>query len=172
MARNEKWDQVLAGLSPLPHNGSLYLAAESAPDSYTTERYMTDHPSVLGAYGMLPATQGLDREIMRNTFNKIWTDWQWHDTWGWDFPMTAMTATRLNMPEKAVDALLMPIITNIYLKNGHNYQTDRLRLYLPGNGGVLIALAMMAAGTDETRAVAPGFPEDWDVRFEGLEKMP
>ncbi|MCB0843287.1 MAG: hypothetical protein KDE26_08550 [Bacteroidetes bacterium] len=172
MARNEKWDQVLAGLSPLPHNDSLYLAAESAPDSYTTERYMTDHPSVLGAYGMLPATQGLDREIMRNTFNKIWTDWQWHDTWGWDFPMTAMTATRLNMPEKAVDALLMPIITNVYLKNGHNYQTDRLRLYLPGNGGVLIALAMMAAGTDETREAAPGFPEDWDVRFEGLEKMP
>ena len=172
LKRNEQWDAVLAGLSPLPQKDSLYLAAESAPDSYTTLKYMTDHPSVLGTYGMLPATQGLDKEIMRNTFEKIWTHWEWHDTWGWDFPMTAMTATRLGYPEKAVDALLMPITTNTYLKNGHNYQTERLRLYLPGNGGLLTALAMMAAGTDETTKPKPGFPEDWIVRFEGLHKMP
>ncbi|MEQ8531229.1 MAG: hypothetical protein RIB86_05240 [Imperialibacter sp.] len=105
---------------------------------------MTDHPSVLGAYGMLPMTDGLDTAVMHRTFDKIWTDWQWHDTWGWDFPMVAMTATRLGDAEKAVDGLLMPITTNIYLPNGHNYQTDRLRLYLPGNGGVLAALALMA----------------------------
>ena len=132
---------------------------------------MTDHPSVLGTYGMLPATKGLDKDVMKNTFEKIWDDWEWHDTWGWDFPMTAMSATRLGFPQKAVDALLMPIITNTYLKNGHNYQTDRLRLYLPGNGGVLIALAMMTAGTDETKPLS-GFPKDWKVKYEGLEKMP
>ncbi|MEQ9099498.1 MAG: hypothetical protein RIF36_20750 [Imperialibacter sp.] len=143
-ARNEKWDKVLNGLSPLPQKDDLYLAAESAPESYDSTYYMTDHPSVLGAYGMLPMTDGLDTAVMHRTFDKIWTDWQWHDTWGWDFPMVAMTATRLGDAEKAVDGLLMPITTNIYLPNGHNYQTDRLRLYLPGNGGVLAALAMMA----------------------------
>ncbi|MBT29997.1 MAG: hypothetical protein CMO01_10095 [Thalassobius sp.] len=172
LKRNEKWDKVLKDLSPLPQKDGLYLATESATDSYTTTKFMTDHPSVLGTYGMLPNTKGLDKEVMKSTFNKIWDDWEWHDTWGWDFPMTAMTATRLGYPEKAVDALLMPITTNTYLKNGQNYQTDRLRLYLPGNGGVLIALAMMAAGTDETTKPLPGFPDDWKVKFEGLKKMP
>ncbi|WOK05061.1 hypothetical protein RT717_18425 [Imperialibacter roseus] len=156
--RNDKWDKVLNGLSPLPQKDGLYLAAESAPESYDSTYYMTDHPSVLGAYGMLPMTDGLDTAVMHRTFDKIWTDWQWHDTWGWDFPMVAMTATRLGDAEKAVDGLLMPITTNIYLPNGHNYQTDRLRLYLPGNGGVLAALAMMAKQEN-------GWPEGWVVRM-------
>jgi hypothetical protein len=59
------------------------------------------------------------------------------DTWGWDFPLTAMTAARLNMPEKAIDALMMPVQTNTYLPNGHNFQDDRLTIYLPGNGAYL-----------------------------------
>ncbi len=172
LKRNIIWDKVLKNLSPLPQKDNLYLATESSPDSYTTEKYMTDHPSVLGTFGMLPATDGLDKKVMENTFNKIWTDWQWEDTWGWDFPMTAMTATRLGKPEKAVEALLMPITTNIYLKNGHNYQTDRLRLYLPGNGGVLIALAAMAAGTQDNPQTHLGFPKNWKVKVENINLMP
>jgi hypothetical protein len=172
LPRQEKWDRVLAELSPLPQQDGLYLATESAPDSYTTDAFMTDHPSVLGTLGMLPATQGLDTAVMRRTFDKIWNDWQWHDTWGWDFPMAAMTATRLGLPELAVEALLMDIQTNTYLKNGHNYQDDRLRLYLPGNGGLLIALAMMAAGTDGHKEDQPGFPKDWKIRYENLVPMP
>lgn len=37
---------------------------------------------------------------------------------------------------------------NTYLVSGHNYQDARLRLYLPGNGGLLMAVAMMCAGWD------------------------
>ncbi|MGR3810576.1 hypothetical protein [Jiulongibacter sp. NS-SX5] len=162
--RNDKWDEVLKNLSDLPQKDGVYLATESTPDSYTTEVFMTDHPSVLGTYGMLPETSDLDKTVMRATFDKIWTDWQWHDTWGWDFPMTAMTATRLGLPEKAVDALLMPIKTNIYLKNGHNFQDQRLTLYLPGNGGFLTALALMAT--------SDGFPPEWNVQSEGISQMP
>jgi hypothetical protein len=33
--------------------------------------------------------------------------------------------------------------------NGHNYQDPRRRLYLPENGGVLSAVALMTAGWDE-----------------------
>ena len=95
----------------------------------------TDHPSVLGALGMPPETPMVNKTIMKNTFNWIWDNWSWKDTWGWDFPMTAMTATRLGNAEKAIEALLMPIATNRYLNNGHNYQDDRLTIYLPGNGG-------------------------------------
>lgn len=168
--RNEKWDEILNGLSPLPEKDGVYLAASSALDSYTTEKYMTDHPSVLGAYGMLPKIKGMKEETMRKTFDKILTDWHWDDTWGWDFPMTAMTATRLGYPEKAVDALLMPITTNTYLKNGHNYQNETLRLYLPGNGGLLAALALMVTTTNE-QSINTGFPESWNVKHEGLLEM-
>lgn len=45
--------------------------------------------------------------------------------------------------------------------------------YFPGNGGLLYALAMMAAGWDGAPdRHAPGFPDDgsWVVRHEGLMK--
>lgn len=173
MERNAKWDDVIAKLSPLPKQDGVYLATESATDSYTNPEYKTDHPSVLGAYGMLPETSLLDKAVMKNTFNLVWDTWSWNDTWGWDFPMTAMTAARLNMPEKAIDALLMNVKTNTYLVNGHNYQDDRLRLYLPGNGGLLTAIAMMCAGWDGNTIENPGFPKDgtWKVKWEGFKKM-
>jgi len=122
---------------------------------------------------MLPKTTMLDTGIMKNTFNWIWNNWTWKDTWGWDFPLTAMTATRLNMPDKAVDALLMPIQTNTYLQNGHNYQDQRLTIYLPGNGGLLTAVALMCAGYDGCTTNNPGIPKDgsWKVKWEGLHKM-
>jgi hypothetical protein len=86
--------------------------------------------------------------------------------------MTAMTCARLGEPSRAVDALLMNEQKNTYLVNGHNYQDDRLRIYMPGNGGLLTAVAMMAAGWDGSRGHAPGFPADWDVRYEDLLPMP
>lgn len=171
--RNKKWDEVMAKLSPLTVQNGVYLAAESAPDSYTNPEYKTDHPSVLGTYGMLPETSLLDKVTMQKTFDLVWKDWSWNDTWGWDFPMTAMTATRLGMPEKAIDALLMNVQTNTYLVNGHNYQDERLRIYLPGNGGLLTAVALMCAGWDGNNQINPGFPKDgtWKVKWEGFERM-
>ena len=47
--------------------------------------------------------------------------------------------------------------------------------YLPGNGGLLYAVAMMAAGWDGAPTNhAPGFPSDgtWNVRWEGLKRAP
>ena len=88
--------------------------------------------------------------------------------------MTAMCAARLNEPEKAVEALLMKKRTNTYLLNGHNYQDGRLRVYLPGNGGLLTAVAMMCAGWDGNEIETPGFPKDgtWNVVWEDLLPMP
>lgn len=174
LPRDKKWDAVIKELSPLPVQGDKYLFTESATDSYTNPEFKTDHPSVFGALGMLPKTPMLDTAVMQNTFNWIWNNWSWNDTWGWDFPMTAMTATRLNNPEKAIDALLMPITTNTYLPNGHNYQDGRLTIYLPGNGGLLTAIAMMCAGYDDAKTVNPGIPKNgkWKIRWEGLKKMP
>ncbi|GLB51249.1 hypothetical protein NBRC110019_02880 [Neptunitalea chrysea] len=169
----KKWQEVLSKLSKLPIQDNVYLATENATDSYTNPEYKTDHPSVLGTFGMLPETPLLDKNIMNNTFNLIWDTWTWEDTWGWDFPMTAMTAARLGKPDKAVDALFMNVQTNTYLANGHNYQEDRLPIYLPGNGGLLTAVAMMCAGWDGCTEKNPGFPKDgsWVIKWEGLQPM-
>jgi hypothetical protein len=88
--------------------------------------------------------------------------------------MVAMSATRMGMPGKAIDALLMEETTNTYLPNGHNYQDERLRLYLPGNGALLTAVAMMCAGYEGSKDDLPGFPKDgtWKVKWEGLSKLP
>jgi len=174
LPRNKKWDDVVKNLSPLPVLGDKYLFTESATDSYTNPEFRTDHPSVFGALGMLPQTGMVDTSLMHNTFNWIWENWSWKKTWGWDFPMTAMTATRLGLPEKAVDALMMNIQTNTYLPNGHNYQDDRLTIYLPGNGGLLTAISMMCAGYDDNQKINPGIPANgqWKVRWEGLKLMP
>jgi hypothetical protein len=173
LKRKAEWDEVIKKLSPLPVQDGVYLATESATDSYSNPIYKTDHPSVLGTFGMLPATNLLDKKVMRRTFDLVWNTWTWDDTWGWDFPMTAMSAARLGMPERAVDALMMNIRTNTYLINGHNYQDERLRIYLPGNGGLLTAVAMMCAGWDGNTVKNPGFPKDgtWKVKWEGFKKM-
>ncbi|HQK40392.1 MAG TPA: hypothetical protein PLO52_09790 [Flavobacterium alvei] len=170
----KEWQDVLDKLSPLPVADNVYLATESATDSYTNPEFKTDHPSVLGTFGMLPETTLLDKKIMKNTFDLVWNTWSWDKTWGWDFPMTAMSAARLNMPEKAIDALFMNVVTNTYLKNGHNYQSERLTLYLPGNGGILTTVAMMCAGWDGSTGNNPGFPKDgsWNVKWEGFKPMP
>jgi hypothetical protein len=132
-----------------------------------------DHPSMLAALGVLPETPLIDRETMDRTIDHVTERWDWDTAWGWDFPTLAMTAARLGRPDDAVDALLLDEQKNTYLRNGHNYQEPRLPLYLPGNGGLLTATAMMAAGwEDGPDEHAPGFPDEgWTVRCENLQRM-
>jgi hypothetical protein len=174
LAREPRWQRVLDGLATLALRDGKYLFAETAPESFTDPRWARDHPSVTGALGLLPGT-GLDRATMGRTFDWIWASWSWPDTWGWDYPMLAMCAARLGRPDRAVDALLLDVPKNAYRPNGHNHQRPGLTIYLPGNGGLLAAVAMMAAGWDGAPdRHAPGFPADgsWTVRWEGLRRMP
>ena len=135
----------------------------------------SDHPAVLGACGLLPDCGLYDRAMMQRTLDWVMQNWNWDTTWGWDYGMTAMCAARLGDGENAVKALLIDKGKNTYLVSGHNYQEPkRLRLYLPGNGALLDAVAMMCAGWDGCPDVKnPGFPQDgkWNVKWEGLRKM-
>jgi hypothetical protein len=169
------WDDIIQKLSPLAKDTeNRYLAAESAPDTYQTLALISDHPAVLGAVGIFPQSRLIDQQVMKHTQEWIWDNWNWDKTWGWDYPMVAMNAARLGEAENAVSALLMDKRTNTYLPNGHNYQDQRLRCYLPGNGGLLTAIAMMCAGWDGCTERNPGFPKNgkWDVRWEGLRPLP
>ena len=174
LGRASSWDRVLRDLARPAVADGKYLFAESAPDTYTDRRWARDHPSVTAALGVLPGP-GVDRETMRRTLRWIWQNWSWPDTWGWDYPMLAMTAARLGEPALAIDALLLDTPKNHYRANGHVHQRPGLTIYLPANGGLLYAVAMMAAGWDGAPdRPAPGFPADgrWTVRWEGLRRAP
>ncbi len=174
LARDAGWDRVLQRLATPAAADGKYLFAESAPDTYADPRWARDHPSVVAAFGVLPGAD-VDRATMERTFEWIWGHWDWPSTWGWDYPMMAMTAARLGRPDMAVDALLMDTPKNVYRANGHNHQRPGLTIYLPGNGALLYAAAMMAAGWDGApQGAAPGFPRDgrWVVRWERLRRAP
>lgn len=169
--RNPQWDEILKKLAPLPVDPAeqVYLAHERCPETFTNLN--VDHPSMLCALGGLPGVSA-DRKIMKNTLEKAREAWHWSTVWGWDFPVCAMTAARLGEPALALDFLLMDTPKNTYLPNGHNYQTPDLPLYLPGNGGLLSAVALLCAGW-EGQENTPGFPRDgsWKVRWENLKPL-
>ena len=169
LARVPLWDEVRRNLAPLPvDTNGFYIHTAQWDDTYTKRAW--EHPDSIGVLGMLPPMDGVDPEIAKHTVSKVWTTWNWNNCWGWDFPWIAMAAARTGQPQIAVDALLKNSERN-------NYSTDGMcgGWYLPGNGGLLYAVAMMAAGWDGSpEQNAPGFPKDgkWVVRWEGLKKAP
>jgi hypothetical protein len=170
MVKNEEWEHVRLNIAAPDKANGVYLGIENAVNSYSDKELMRDHPMVLGAYGILPEWDKIDPEIMRNTMHVIAEKWNWSATWGWDYPMSAMSAVRLGEPELALELLLKDVQKNTYLVNGYNYQSERLRVYLPGNGGLLQAIAMMCAGWEGCETETPGFPKDgkWNVKWENL----
>ena len=202
LPRNKEWDDIIAHLAPLPECDGIYTAgtplhpftsaaSDTAFDPFKTpeqkgassisqeafeQKSRSDHPAVLGACALIPATMACHSlGQMQKTFDLVRQNWNWDTTWGWDYGMSAMAAARLERQNDAIDMLLTDKKKNRYLVSGHNFQTaDRLRLYLPGNGALLTAIAMMCTGWDGCPSVPnPGFPQDgtWNVRWEGLHRM-
>lgn len=164
------WEKVLQHLSSYPIRNGLYQNAENAIETFENPLHRKDHPSLLGAYGMLPG-ENIDPKLMEKTLEAVLQSWNWESTWGWDYPLMAMTAARIGRPDLAIEALLMKSPKNQYLANGHNYQGPSLPVYLPGNGALLTAVAMMARGWKEAPQMgAPGFPQNgqWNIRYEKL----
>ena len=173
MEKNPKYQEVLDKLSPLSISDSMYLFTENSVNSYVDSFYWHDHPIVLGIYGFLPRTPLVNDSIFANSLDKVIDIWQWDKTWGWDYPLSAMAAARLQKPELAFDLLLMKEQKNIYLVNGHNYQDKRLRLYMPGNGGILAAIAIMCDEAEKHDDYI-GLSRDgnWEATWEGMGKLP
>lgn len=202
LPRDAHWDAVLGKLAPLPQREGLYLATESFPQLWdqassracsnghtATQCWNRDHPSFLGALGFLPG-EDVDAHTMQRTLAAVQQHWDLRQTWGWDFPLMAMTATRLHEPQKAVDLLLYDAPNNHFGPTGMtprmhlqidgaggavnaqpSYQRDA-ETYFPSNGSLLFAVALMAAGWDGESHPAPGFPPEWHVRSEGLHPLP
>ncbi|SFU90486.1 hypothetical protein [Pseudoduganella namucuonensis] len=198
--RRADWDAVLANWPDLPQKDGLYLPVRSEPGfwdkaagackSNAVEETCQnrDHMSFLMPLGWLPG-RDVDRVTMRRTLDRMKRDWDLRQTWGWDYPMMAMTATRLNAPEEAIEWLFFDAKNNQYGKSG---MTPRVHLdahaaafvptatgagaqaevgpdgpgyqraaetYFPSSGGLLMAVALMAGGWDGRTGAAPGFPK-------------
>jgi hypothetical protein len=195
LAPDPRWAAVLAKLAPLPQRDGLYVPAESEPRFWREARSDVcshghtapqcrnrDHPSLLGALGLLPG-EDVDRAVMRRTLTAVLAHWDLRQTWGWDFPLLAMTATRLGQPAEAIDLLFEDAPNNhwgsagmtprVHLTDTGAYQLDG-ETYFPSNGSLLLAVALMTAGWDGESALTPGFPDDgrWHVRTEGVLRLP
>jgi hypothetical protein len=207
MPKDPKWDNVLARLSKLPEKDGVYLAAESQQDLWERARSPQcskgntapecpnrDHPSFVAALGLLPGW-GADRETMRSTLKAVVSDWDMRQTWGWDYPMLAMTATRLDEPEMAINFLLTDARN---FQFGSSGMTPRVHLdenmkelvagaapdgpgyrraaetYFPSNGALLLAVGLMVAGGQSVHELNPGFPPNgqWIVHSEGIVPLP
>jgi hypothetical protein len=168
LAREPHWDVLRRNLAPLPVVDGFFVHSAEWTDTYTKRAW--EHPDPVGVLGMLPPIEGVDAEVARRTVAKVWKTWDWNRCWGWDFPWMAMAAARTGQTQIAVDALLKDCP-----KNGYSIEGLNGGWYLPGNGGLLYATAMMAAGWDGAPPRnAPGFPNDgsWVVRWEGLKCAP
>jgi hypothetical protein len=171
LPRDPHWDDVIDHLAPLPVKDGLYVYDDQRSDTYTKRRFA--HLDIISCIALLPPFPALDPTIARNTVNEVAARWDWDRTWGWDFPLMAMAAARVGEPKEAIEALLNPSIKNHYDERG--LCTGGPAPYLPGNGGLLYASALMAAGWDGApHRHAPGFPDDgsWSVRWEGLKPAP
>jgi hypothetical protein len=203
LPRVPEWDDVIARLAPPIFDDGLLRPLETVPDFWRMTRTKEcsrnatrtpclnrDHPSFLMAYGLI-ASDRLDVEAMRRTLNATEQHWDLRQTWGWDFPMLAMTAARLGEPEKALDWLFADYPNNTWGVTG---MTPRMSLeevppgasqndvphfrrmaetYFPSNGSLLLAVGMMAAGWSGTADVAPGFPRTgWKLKVEGIDPLP
>jgi hypothetical protein len=187
---DEKWAHVIAHLAPLPEKNGLYVALGSNPDTFDNLESRHDHPTMLAPLGVLPGGPDVNRATMDRTLNAVLKTWDWETKiWGWDYPMIAMTATRLGRPAEAVEILLRDGPNNLYLPNGHCPQRSdnaairngkpagrkrEIAVYLPANGAFLSAVALMVAGWDGAPRGTPGFPADgkWVIKSEGLKPLP
>ncbi len=184
--RCEEWDRVRANLAPLPQKDGYYVHSAEWTDTF--EKRAWEHPDLIGIWGMIPPTDAVDKETATRTLERIVKEWNWDRTWGWDYPWVGLAGARLNRPEIAVDGLLIDSTCNKYALSGANLGGPSARggkgPYLPGNAGLLYAIAGMCAGFDETAKdgatdaasmprsgdTAPGFPDGWKVKWENLKR--
>jgi hypothetical protein len=171
----KQWTEVRYGLAPAPvdERTAGYAAHARCGDTYGA--YAHDHPAMLIAYSYF-AGEDIDSGVMARSLDAVRDHWDFDSAWGWDFPVMAMCAARLGRRTEAVDFLLMAADKNTFRPNGHNAQLPKedLPLYLPGNGALLLAIALMAGGWPGSAEGHPGFPDDgsWAVRSEGFRPMP
>ncbi len=181
LARRPDWDRAIARIAPPAMRDGLYLPAESVPDFWKTAASdlcrghadapscaNRDHPSFLMAYGFIPGAR-IDPAAMRRTFEAMERNWDVRQTWGWDFPMIAMTAARLGERERAVDWLFADRKNNQWGPTGMtprvHVEAHAAELVPKSAGAGGVALAANPDGPGYARAAETYFPSNGALLF-------
>lgn len=163
--RDAQWDNVLAHLAPLTIRNGVYPALEFP---------IENSPATMTTWldGVLPGA-GIDQTVMRNTLHAVARTGGLQNAVTWGVGMQAMCAARVREPDRAIALLVGKYTTNPFMPSGYTVRRpDQTPMYMPANGAWLSAAAMMAAGWDGNTEHAPGFPKNWNVKYEGLQPMP
>ncbi|KAF2177863.1 hypothetical protein K469DRAFT_601436 [Zopfia rhizophila CBS 207.26] len=161
------WRFVKENLAPFPVENEVYVTYEGVKDMWTTPTLAEDHPGLLGIYGWLPPDSRMNLTTFKKTIEKVYQSWNFTYSYGWDFPLLAMTAARLGDAERAVHWLLDP--NNQFDEIGMPIGGTRVPTpYFPASAGLLLAVGMMAGGWDGLEG--PVFPKTWGIEVEGFSK--
>jgi hypothetical protein len=152
-----EWERTRARLAMPAMRDGLYLPAESVPEFWKqAESPMCrghadavgcrnrDHPSFLMADGFIPGDR-IDPRAMRRTLDAVARTWDLRQTWGWDYPMIAMTAARVGDRDHAVDWLFADQKNNQWGVTGMTP-----RVHLDGAADALVPKSGGAAGASLT----------------------
>ncbi|OAK99547.1 hypothetical protein IQ06DRAFT_224328 [Phaeosphaeriaceae sp. SRC1lsM3a] len=160
-----EWTHVYDHLAPFPVENDTYVTYEGIPDMWTTPSYTEDHPGLLGIYGFLPPSSRLNGSIFENTVAKVHETWNFPFSYGWDFPLIAITEARRGDAERAVAQLLDE--NNAFDEVGMPVGGTRVPTpYFPAAAGLLLAVGMMSGGWDGAEGMV--WPEGWEVEAEGF----
>ncbi|KAF2139341.1 uncharacterized protein K452DRAFT_275544 [Aplosporella prunicola CBS 121167] len=162
----EPWTQVGVNLAPLPIENDTYVLYEGVPDMWTDPELTSDHPALVGIAGWLPPPADLNATVFAQTLRRVIETWDFDASYGWDFPLLALTAARTGDSAGAVSWLLherfgfddvgMPL-------GGSRVATP----YFPASGGLLLAVGMLAGGWEGEKG--PKWPVGWEeARAEGF----
>ncbi|GME28277.1 six-hairpin glycosidase-like protein [Neofusicoccum parvum] len=153
------WIDVKENLASLPVENGTYVTYEGVPDMWTNPDLTSDHQGLLAINGVLPPPPNIDFAVFNATVDRVYETWNFSFSYGWDFPLLAMTALRTGDPETAIEWLLdenfafddvgMPI-------GGTRVPTP----YFPASGGLLLVVAMLAAGWEG--AEGSKWPNAWN----------
>ena len=172
------WQEVMDRLTPLPMEDGKYLEIETFRGIFNDDQF--DPYSMIMALGYVPQTEMVDASVMLRTFEAV-TDshplgmGRWDS---WSMSAAALTCTRLQQPELAVQLLANESKTVRFMLTGYvrrPKEPEGCVAYLPVNASFLNAVGMMAGGWyGAPERTAPGFPDtpQWVVEVEGMNAMP
>ena len=149
---------MIKDLSPLPVQDDKYLLPKAPWIHTINPEFKTDRPSVFGALGMLPKRRCWIPplcSILLTGYGKTgagripgdgfpWLPWP---------PRGCMNPKGRSMHCWCPSPLIRIYPTGIITRTG-------LTIYLPGNGGLLTAVAMMCAGMTMKKNLLPGIPKN------------
>ena len=142
-----------------------------APPGIKDGKY--DAPTI--ELALIPLNPDLDRALLDKTV-ELKAKHLPKASCSWGYFVAAMAAARTGHPDWAVEALLFDSPCATVSSAGYNFwKPTAVPVYLPGNGSLLSAVAMMAGGWDGApKRNAPGFPDNgqWVVKSEGLQPLP